>query len=121
VASQDLFADFDLVLETLTPWIRSQGLDGGKRTGFHMALDGRHTLLIGFKRNKWNRRDRDHFDFLLEAYIKDETSNYLIWYWQSSTNAGPAMGRSSVQWESLNSFSDIDDTVSPNSSRGVMP
>jgi hypothetical protein len=98
-ASQDLFADFDQVFQTLTPWIRNRGLDGGqRRTGFHMALDGGHTLLVSFKRNKWNQRDRDHFDFLLETYIKDETSDFLIWYWKSSTDAGSAMGRSSAQW-----------------------
>jgi hypothetical protein len=74
-----------------------------------MALGDGHTLLVGFKRRNSNRRDRDQFDFLLEAYIKDETSNHLIWYWKSSTDAWFALGKGSEVWEQMTASSDLDE------------
>ena len=99
----DLFPQFDdLIVGEFAPWLREQGFEGHGRS-FQMTLPREHLLLLGVKTSKWNRRQRNHFDFLVEAFVKDPADR-LIWYWKSSTDG---IERAYSVWHSLDEDSDM--------------
>lgn len=106
----DMFDQFDvMVKQELGPWLRAHDFSGRGRR-FHRKLTDRKTLLLGIKTSKWNRRQLDYFDFIINAYIMEEESRRLIWFWDlliDGFGIVPSTDRNYTGWQRLEPHSDV--------------
>src|SRR5580658_3130300 len=109
MAGSDLFDQFDeIVKQEIGPWLRAHNFSGRGRR-FHRTLTERQTLLLWIKTSKWNRLEREHFDFIVNAYIVEEDSRQLIWFWDlliDGFGISPKEDPGYTGWQRLNFHSD---------------